>query len=163
MEQPYQFSARDFEQLLVRSFYPERTDKESAVIREFLARHIHEFDTLSFSVRVGNGATPIPGLTAAVAAQVVRNSKKRIDLLCYKGRQPVIVEVKVRVTPATLGQILTYRHWFLEENPDADEPELVVVGAASDDDTIAALRAHNVTVYIYAAGDAGPDASAGGV
>lgn len=145
----YHFDRGDFARVLLMKFYPERTDGESAVIRDFLLDHIDEYDSVDFSVRVGEGLTPDPTHLPGVQAQTAFNSKKRIDVLAYRGKQPVIVEVKQRITPASLGQILTYRHLWLQENPDGLVPELVVVGRTSDADTIASLTAHGVTVYVY--------------
>jgi hypothetical protein len=150
----YDFTKDDLATLLLRRFYPERTDKESAVMRDYLLAHGAEFDRFSFSVRVGQGATPTPDLLPNVAKNVVFSSQKRIDMLFWRGPQPVIIEVKVNITPATLGQILTYRHLWLEENPGVPDPDLVVVGRVTDPDTVRALNAAGVTVYVY------PDAQA---
>jgi hypothetical protein len=152
----YEYAPTDFDLLLIRSHFPERTDGESLVIRAYLLEHIREFDHLTFGKRVGQGEPPDPTHLPAIQRQTTLNTQKRIDIFARRGTQPVIIEVKQRVTPAALGQILTYRHHFLEEEPNAPEPELVVVGRESDADTIAALNAHNVTVYLY------PDAIAGG-
>lgn len=159
----YVFDRNDFGLLLIRKAYPERTDGESAVIRAFLLQHLNEFDSIAFGKRVGQGEPPDPSHLPAIQLQTKLNTQKRIDLLAYRGRQPIIIEAKQRVTPATLGQILTYRHHFLEESPDAPEPELVVVGRESDADTLAALGAHNITVYLYADAVAGGNATGGGV
>lgn len=159
----YVYTSADFAQLLLRRFYPERTDGESAVIRAYLEKHLDEFDRVAFSKRVGKGATLDPTTSPAAQRATAFSTRKRIDILAWRGSQPVIIEVKQRVTPAALGQILTYRHHFLEDFPDAAEPELVVVGRESDADTLAALQAHNVTVYLYADAVAAGAASGGSV
>lgn len=153
----YHFGRDDFARVLLMKFYPERTDGESAVIRDFLLEHIDDYDSLDFSVRVGEGLPPDPTHLPGVQRQTRFNSQKRIDLLAWRGQQPVIVEVKQRVTPASLGQILTYRHHWMQEHADAPEPELVVVGRASDPDTIASLNAHGVTVFVYEAAHPPPN------
>jgi len=149
MEDRYRYDASDFATLLLRKFYPERTDRESGVIRDYLQAHLHDFDRVSFSVRIGTGQQPDPTHLEGVQQNTAYSSKKRIDILGYFGKQPTIVEVKERITPAALGQILAYRHLFLEEFPDAPEPLLVIVGRYSDDDTIRVLQAHGITVYTY--------------
>jgi hypothetical protein len=145
----YVYDPNDFALLLIRSHFPERTDGESVVIRAFLMEHLREFDRIIFGKRVGQGEPPDPTHLPAIQRQTTLNTQKRIDILAFRGAQPIIIEVKQRVTPAALGQILTYRHHFLEENPDAPDPELWVVGRESDADTLAALGAHDVTVYLY--------------
>lgn len=149
----YTFDAAEFARLLILKSYPERTDRESAVIRDFLMAHLHEFSRVEFSVRVGQGQAPDPAHLDGVQANTVFSSKKRIDLLCWRGPIPVLVEAKERVQPGALGQIQTYRNLFLEEHPDAPEPELVVIGRYSDADTLPSLSAAGVTVYLYAPAD----------
>lgn len=151
MEEPYRFQSGDLAELLLRRFYPERTDRESGVLRAFLLTHGHEYDRFSFSVRIGQGIAADPDHLPGVQRSTVFSSQKRIDMLAWQGNSPTIVEVKERVTPASLGQILTYRHLLMQEIPDAPEPSLVIIGRYSDPDTIASLNAHGVTVYTYEA------------
>jgi hypothetical protein len=159
----YDFNQPDFATLLIRRSYPERTDGESLVIRAFLLAHLHEFDRITFGKRVGRGAAIDPDTLPAIQRATLHNTKLRIDILAWRATQPIIIEAKQRVTPATLGQILTYRHHFREELPDALDPELVVIGRESDPDTIAALTAHQITVYLYPEAVARSDASGGSV
>jgi hypothetical protein len=145
----YPFARDDFARLLIAKHYPERTDGESWVIKAFLEHHLDEYDSITFAKRVGRGVPPDPEHLPAVQRNTVFSSQLRIDILAYRGPQPVIVEVKQHVTPASLGQILTYRYHFLAEVPDAPEPELVVVGRTASDDAVSVLQAHGVTVYLY--------------
>lgn len=145
----YDFSGADLTTLLLRRFYPERTDRESTIIRDWLLAHGAEYDRFSFSVRVGEGQTPNPDDLPGIQRSVAWSTKKRIDVLAWQGQQPTIVEVKERVTPAVLGQLLTYRQLFLEENPDAAEPTLVAIGRYSDPDTLRSLIGQGIAVYLY--------------
>lgn len=163
MEEPYKFAQADFATLLLRKFYPERTDRESTVLRDYLLEHLAEFDSISFSVRIGTGLAPDPTHLPGVQRNTVFSSQKRMDFLARSGTHWTIGEVKERVTPASLGQIQTYRHLFLEELPDATEPALVVIGRYSDADTIRVLQAHGITVYLYAPADAGGVSRGGSV
>lgn len=163
MPNGYDFSKDDLATLLLRRFYPERTDRESTVIRDFLFAHGAEFDRFSFSVRVGQGIVPDPTHLPAIQENTIFSSRKRIDILAWQGTQPFIIEVKERVTPAAVGQILTYRHLWLEEFPDAPDPRLVVVGRYSDDDTLRAAQAQGITVYLYEPGATDGHAVAGRV
>ena len=145
----YTFTKADFSLLKIRKHYPERTNGESYVIRAFLLAHADEYDSIIFSKRVGHGVTPDPRHPAAVQLNTAFSSMLRIDLLAWRGPTPVIIEVKQRVTPACLGQILTYRHHFLEAVPDAPDPDLLVVGREAVPDAVVTLQAHGVTVYLY--------------
>jgi hypothetical protein len=154
------FTKDDFASLLLRSFYPERTDRESRVIRDYLINHGAEFDRFTFSAHIGQGAVPDPTLPLRLQKQIAYVSQKRIDGLFWSGSQPTIIEVKYLVTPASLGQILAYRLLLREELPDAPEPQLVVIGAAGDPETIRILNAHGITVYIYPEADTSGGAAA---
>lgn len=159
----YAFDPTDFSLLLIRKAYPERTDSESAVIRAFLLAHLREFDRIVFGKRVGQGEPPDPTHLPAIQRQTTLNTQKRIDILAFRGAQPIIIEVKQRVTPAALGQILTYQHHYAEENPDAPEPELWIVGRTIDADTLAVISARGITVFLYPDADTIGDATAGGL
>lgn len=139
----------DLDKLLIARFYPERTRLESEVIRDFLTAHGLEYDRIEFSVRVGQGRTPNPAHLPGVQRATVFSTQKRIDLLCWQGTRPTIVEVKIRLTPASLGQIKTYRALLLEQYPELEEPKLLAVGAMSDEDTLRALTGEGVDVFLY--------------
>jgi hypothetical protein len=148
----YAFGHDDLALLLLRRFYPERTDRESTIIRDYLLAHGAEFDKFAFSVRVGVGLTPDPTHLEGVQANTVFSTKKRIDMIAWVGNQAHIHEFKERVSPAVLGQLQTYRHLWLEENPDALDPRLVAIGRTSDEDTLRVLQANAIDVYIYPPG-----------
>ena len=145
----YRFSRDDFSRLLLRRYMPERTDGESAVILAFLAKHLDEFDSITFAKRVGTGIVPNPEHPDAVQRNTVFSSNLKIDILAFRGARPIIIECKQRVTPASLGQIRTYRYFLTKEFPDAPEPELLVVGREATPDALEALQAEGVTVYLY--------------
>jgi hypothetical protein len=145
----YPFDRDALALLLTRTYYPERTDRESSIIRDWLTARGALYDRFAFSVRVGVGQAPNPEHLEGVQRNAVFSTKKRIDVLAWQGEQPTIVEVKERVTPAVLGQLQTYRLLFLEQYPDSLDPHLLTIGRTSDDDTIRSLQAHGVTVLLY--------------
>lgn len=149
MAEGYDFSRDDLASLLMRKFFPERTQHESAIILDWLSQHGQEYDRFSFSVRVGAGVTPDPAHLPGVQKSTRWSSRKRIDVLAWRGDQPTIVEVKQRIAPEVLGQLQTYRQLFLEEHPTAMEPRLLAIGRFSDDDTLRVLSDHGVDVFIY--------------
>jgi hypothetical protein len=153
IENGYQFGSSDLALLLIRRAYPELTDRESPIIRAFLENHGAEYDRYEFSVRVGQGATPDPSHLPGVQAATVRNTRKRIDIILWRGGNPTIVEAKERITPAVLGQLLTYKHLLMEDRPDMREPVLATIGRYCDDDTRRVLTAAGVDVYEYPASD----------
>jgi hypothetical protein len=149
LENGYTFDVAEFARLLIMKSYPEKTDEESAVLRDYLLEHLRDFDRVRLSVRVGEGTPPDPAHLEGVQRQTAFVTKKRIDMLAWKGSQLFLHEVKQRVSPSALGQIQTYAHLWREEHPDAPDPILVVVGRYSDPDTLRVLTANGVTVYLY--------------
>lgn len=145
----YWFTAADLPRLVIASYYPERTDSESSVIRDYLNAHGTEFDTLGFSVRVGQALEPDPTHLIGVQRSTIYSTRKRIDFVGIKGDLHTLVEAKQRVQPSALGQILTYRKLYLEEHPDVHNVRMIVIGRYSDNDTVNSLNAHGVDVAIY--------------
>lgn len=145
----YDFNRNDLALLLIRKHFPERTDQESAIIIDWLREHGEEYDRFSFSVRVGEGQQPAPDLLPGVARSVAFSSRKRIDVLAYRGLQATIGEVKQRIGPGVLGQLLTYRQLYMNERPDEELPKMIAIGRYSDPDTLGVLTANDVTVYLY--------------
>lgn len=163
IDEGYPFGNQDLALLLIRRAYPERTDDESAIIRDFLLARGAQYERFQFSVRVGEGTPPDPAHLPAIQLATVWNSKKRIDMVVWQGPRATIVEVKKRIGPGVLGQLRTYRLLWLLERPDALEPRLVAIGRTSDPDTLRVLRAEGVDVYLYEAAGGDGGAAAGGV
>lgn len=145
----YWFTAADLPTLQVAAYYPERTSRESGVIRDYLQQHGAEFDRFGFSVRVGQARTPDPTHLIGVQASTIYSSRKRIDLVGVKDQTHTLVEAKQRIEPSALGQILTYRKLYLEDNPGVTNTVMVVIGRYTDTDTQSSLNAHGVHVLIY--------------
>lgn len=149
MSNGYDFENRDLAELLLRRWYPERPDRETPIIRDWLQARGAMFDRWSFSVRVGQGASPDPAHLPGVQRGAIWSSKKRIDVIAWQGPQAFIIEVKERIGPGTLGQLQTYAHLWMEENPDALPPRLQAVGRSSDPDTERVLAANGVEIFLY--------------
>lgn len=145
----YWFTAADLPRLVVERYYPERTDQESAVIRDYLEAHGTEFDTLGFSVRVGQALEPNPTHLIGVQRSTIYSSRKRIDFVGVKGSLHTLAEAKSRIQPSAIGQILTYKKLYLEEHPDVRNVRLVLIGRYSDNDTVNSATAHGIDVLIY--------------
>jgi hypothetical protein len=158
----YNYDRESLLTLFLKLQFPERTPQESAILRDWLTTHIHEYDRYSFSVRVGKGLQPdaehLPGIQFATTW----NTRKRIDMLAWQGPQATIFELKARVDPRGLGQLQVYRHLWMEEHPDARAPILAAIGRTSDPDTLRVYTANGITVYLVGAGDdSGGDALGG--
>jgi len=158
----YDFDRNTILEQLIRMQFPERNQYESAIIADFLRLHYQEYDRYSISVRVGRGLTPNPEHLPGVQLNTIRGTQKRIDMMAWQGAQPWIFEVKVRLAPYAVGQLETYRHLWMEDNPDALEPRLAVICQYGDGDTERVCAARGIDVYIYEpAPDSGGNAGGG--
>ena len=137
--------------LLTKTRFPEKTEREAPIIIAFLKEHGDEYDEYEFSVRVGTPATPDPSHPEGVQRSTVFSSRKRIDMVLHAGDAITIVEVKERITPHVLGQLVTYQHLLMEDRQLTDPPALVAIGRYSDDDTRRVLNVNGVTIYEYPA------------
>lgn len=145
----YDFGPDRFEELLLRRFFPEKTDHESALLLDYLAAHGREFDQWSFSVRIGEGLTPDPAHLPGVQANTVRSSRRRIDFVGMQGRQAFLVEMKTRVGHAVMGQLLSDAQLWIEEFPSEPAPRLVAIGRTSTEEDLRVLTAHGIDVLLY--------------
>lgn len=151
----YDFGSDSFAQLLIARHYPEKTDHESALIRDFLRARLEQFDRVSFSVRIGAGRPADPSFMPEIQAASTFSSRRRIDVVLYQGKQPWLVEAKTRIDHRVLGQLLSDRQLWLEERPESVEPRLVAIGRTADEEALRVLGAHGIDVLLY---DAAPTA-----
>jgi len=152
-ESGYAFQRDALALLLTKTRFPEKTEREAPIIIGFLQSRGALYDTYEFSVRVGTPATPDPSHPEGVQRSTVFSSRKRIDMVLTAGDQLTIVEVKERITPHVLGQLVTYQHLLMEDRGLRDPPALLAIGRYSDDDTRRVLQANGVTIYEYPADD----------
>lgn len=145
----YRFDQARFAELLIRTSYPEKTDQESALLRDYLLEHLHEYDSVEFSVRIAPSLTPDPSHLEGVQRQALLNSMNRIDMVGYIGQRPVLVEAKVQVGHAVMGQLLMDLELWRREHPDGVEPKLVAVGRRGSERDVDVLNAHGIDVYLY--------------
>lgn len=149
MDSPYVYERKDLPTLMLQRYFPERTGRETILMRDFLKAHGEEYDRVAFSVRIGEGIAANPEHLPGVQEMTRYNSRMRIDILAWRGDLADIIEVKERVLPAVLGQLIAYRQMFLEENPGAREPRLIVVGRTATADALRVLTSNGITVYLY--------------
>lgn len=153
MIEGYDFFRDEFPELLIRRFYPEKTDRESGLLREFLARHLHDYERVSFSVRIGEGIAANPDHLPGIQHSTTFSSRRRVDMVLWRGPSVTLCEAKDRLRHDVLGQLLSDRQLWLEERPGDPEPKLIAIGRTSDPETERVLSAHGIDVYVYDAAD----------
>lgn len=108
----------------LRRRYPGLIPAEAAVWREWLVEHELEWERFEYNVHVGPGVEPSPDLVAQfpatgdrMARQFYQATRKRIDVVGYKGPAVGLFEVEERIEPGALGQILVYRQLWIADRP----------------------------------------------
>lgn len=90
---------------------------ETAVAKQYLVKHVNDFDRVEFNVGLGPGLQLGPGYADWVQRSATASTKQRADMICWAGDVPTIVEVKGRIYGAAMGQLLTYWHILKTDNP----------------------------------------------
>lgn len=135
--------------LLSLTQYPQLTANESAVVRAWLLEHADEWDDVEFNVRLGTSLELGPGYSESTRAQAAIVTQKRADMVATRGTEAAIVEVKLRVALAALGQLLGYSVLWRAENPDTTTVHLIAIGHDALLDVVELLQAHGVSVELF--------------
>lgn len=132
----------------VRHKYPHLIGEDSSVWDRFILKYPEKFDTVDYDVHVGKGADTdiIPRLEEK--RYWADLTKKRIDVIAYKDNFVTIIEVKKRVSLATLGQILGYKFLYLREHPEISVLSTLIVCSAIDQDDKDVLGHHGINFVV---------------
>lgn len=135
--------------LLAQAQYKGMLPSETAIMKRWLERHAGDFDRIDFEVRLGDGGTPDPSLSPEHAAEWRELTKKRADAIAYVGEYAVIIEVKTRLNIRDVGQLLSYRWFYLKTFPARPAPRMLAIAQRGDPDVIESLRVHGIDVELY--------------
>lgn len=135
--------------LLSLTQLPQMTVNESLIAHQWLLKHADEFDGADFNVRLGSEVDLGPGYNDTIRRQAAILSQKRADIVATLGSEVTIVEVKLRVSLAALGQLLGYAILWRAEHPETTAVHLVAVGFSALVDAVELLHAHNINVEVF--------------
>lgn len=122
---------------------------ESEVLRAWIVNHAAEFDRIAFNVRIGTGLAMPEDTEPAIQKMAIDLTQKRADCIAQRGDMVAIVEVKLRLTMTTLGQLLGYSTIWKAENPDTRTVKLYAVGRDARLDAPDVLMAYGVNVELF--------------
>lgn len=135
--------------LLSLTRYDQLTVNESAVAQQWLQKHADDFDDVQFSVRLGSTVDRMPDWTEITWKQAQILSQKRADMIATKGTEITIIEIKLRLSLAALGQLLGYKILWEVEHPETTDVHLWAIANSALVDAADILLAHNVSVELY--------------
>ena len=132
----------------VRHKYPHLIGDDTEVWTRFILKFPDKFDTVDYDIKVGSGTDPnfVQGDKSGEYWAML--TKKRIDVVAWKGDFITIIEVKKRSSLFTLGQILGYRFLYTRENPDAKVVKTLIVCSTIYQDDIDVLNHYGIDFVI---------------
>lgn len=122
---------------------------ENAVAHAYLIKHVDDFDSVAFNVKLGPGIDLGPGYEPWVYKMAKSNSQARADMIGYRGNYATIVEFKGNITPAALGQVLSYWHLLTADNPQLLQVYKVVAGVTVQHGLTAIFDRYGVSVETF--------------
>lgn len=122
---------------------------ETLVAKAYLAKHVDDFDSVSFNVGLGPGCTLPYGTPAYVQKCADASSRLRADMICYRGNTATIVEVKDRIYPAVMGQLLAYWHLLHDDRPDLMQIYKVAAGQSVQVGLVPVLQTYGISVELF--------------
>lgn len=135
--------------LLSLTRYEQLTVNESAVAQQWLQKHADAYDDVQFSVRLGSTVDRQPGWTEITWRQAQILSQKRADMIATHGNEITIIEIKLRLSLAALGQLLGYKILWQVEHPETTAVHLWAIANSALVDAADILLAHDVSVELY--------------
>lgn len=147
----------DYDTWLLQLQFPGMTSIETEIAKAWVRNHGDDYDRLEFNVRLGK-ATAVPDsydesiqrLSAAVTRQ-------RADIVAWFEYSVDIIEVKPRAKTSAIGQLLGYRHLWLDDHPNIPVRRLVVVARDMDDNVATVYSRENVLFELYPRESAQPE------
>jgi len=112
--------------LLAQMTLPGLRRPDTLIAQAWLREHGNEYDRVEFSVRLGQGIVLPPGSDPSMVLFAQAVTTKKADIVAHAGNDVTIVEVKIRVTPDALGQLVVYRRLYRDQFPRVGNITLIV-------------------------------------
>jgi len=129
-----------------RHKYPHLLGDDVFAWNRFIDLHSDFFDTVDYDIHVGSGISSNEISPDKGPDQYRNLTKKRIDVIGWKGYHPTIVEVKKRVGLDTLGQVLGYEFFYRKEHPEIITLPLLVICLFIGQDDLEVLEHFHISV-----------------
>ncbi len=131
--------------------FPALLPDEQIVFRNWLRLHEAEYDRVDGNVRIGQGEDPGPSFPDSTRKMAIEITQLRMDAVAYRGGAPTILEVKRRAGPSNIGQLLTYKAVWMNENRSAVVPRLLLVCNTFSPNILPALKETGIQLEVVPA------------
>jgi hypothetical protein len=122
---------------------------ETAVAKAYLIQHVNDFDRVEFHVGIGPGIKLAPDAPDYMQTWADKSTRLRADMVCWRGDVPTIVEVKDRILPPVVGQLLAYWHHLREDNPKLLNVYKVVAARTIAPAMLGVLERYGITYELF--------------
>lgn len=128
--------------------FPHLLPKEVVIWKHFLRNHGQDYDRYEYDVHVGQGVELPPGASEMSRRISAGLTRKRIDVVGYRGDSITLFEVKANAGVGVVGQLLAYEHLYIEEHPEETSIHLVIITDWMDSDVKSVCQAYLITTHI---------------
>jgi hypothetical protein len=131
-----------------RHKFPHLLPGEVRVWRNFLRKYERLWDTFEYDVHVGKGSLPQEDPKGVFQKNYAWLTKKRIDVVGWRGTTATIFEIRSRASLPLMGQLLGYKALWMRANPNSEPPTLYMVCefCAPDDEAVLAENGIHVVI-----------------
>ena len=128
--------------------YPHMKPEDVAVWERFIIKNPDWCESVDYDVAVGKGAPVDPEHPENIQRDHTILTQKKIDCVCYRGSEFILVEVKPVADMRALGQIITYSHLYAADHPEAGALTRVVVAGMLERELDAIYAAQGVEIEL---------------
>lgn len=130
-------------------FFPHLLPQDIEVWKRYLTEHEHEFDSIVYDLRVGDGRDPGPDFADNIRSMAIGLSQRRIDAIGFKGNNVTIIEVTTRAGLTAIGQLKVYPVLYKALNPTVGTITPLLVAERLQDDILPYLLDSGIKFLLY--------------
>jgi len=139
----------DLETALSAPFLPGHAAGEQMIVKAWLADQGSTYQRFGFNVRIGQGADIAIDAPDSTRRFLRATTRKRIDVVAFRGSAVTLLEVKIQANLGALGQMLGYRHLWSLEHPAWPVEAYGIICHIIALDTATVYTAHGMPFYLY--------------
>lgn len=128
-----------------RNKYPHMFKKDIASWEKFLAKHGEDYIKFDYDVKCGEPCKIPEHWAEPYRKDAEVLSRLRIDVVGEKENGIDIIEVKPRLNQTAIGQVLTYKEWYIREHKPTKPVRAVIVAEEGNPNIEVLTRKLNIT------------------
>lgn len=122
--------------------------EDVAVWNRFIDKNPEYAERVDYDLPLGPGAQVNPEHPEEIQRDHTILTRKKIDCVCYRGEEIILVEVKPIADMRGLGQIITYSHLHAIDYPEAKNVRRIVVAGSVERGLEAVYAAQGVEIEL---------------